>query len=68
MGAIPLEDDDYQLQNYQDDLDSDVTIPEPILEEETDDPADDLGLSPEIFGEELEDYDLDDQDLDDEDA
>lgn len=66
MGPIPLADDDYQLQNYQDDLDTDVTIPDPILEEETDDPAEDLGVDPELFKQELEEYDLDEQDLDDE--
>lgn len=55
-----IDDDDLDLQNYQDDLDTSVGIPDPVIHEESDDPTEDLGVDPEEFKEELDKYDFDD--------
>ena len=39
-----IPDDDLQLQNYQDDLDTSSSIHDPVIHEETDDPTKELGL------------------------
>lgn len=54
-----IPDDDLQLQNYQDDLDTDSTIHDPIMDEETDDPTEELGVDPAEFKKELDKYDFD---------
>ena len=55
----PPQDDDLQLQNYQDDLDTDANIKDPIIDEETDDPTEELGVDPKEFKDELDKYDFD---------
>lgn len=54
-----LADDEFELQNYQDDLDTDADLPDLVVDEEIDDPIEDLGLDPDEFKEELEMYALD---------
>ena len=54
-----IPDEDIQLQNYQDDLDSDDSIKDPIIDEETDDPTKELGVDPVEFKNELDKYDFD---------
>lgn len=51
-----IPDDDLQLQNYQDDLDTSSSIHDPIMDEETDDPTKELGVDPEEFKKELDKY------------
>ncbi len=48
------DDDDIQLQSYQDDLDADDNATDPLMNEEDDDPTEDLGVSAEEFGNELD--------------
>jgi len=54
-----IPDDDLQLQNYQDDLDTGSTIKDPIMDEESDDPTEELGVDPKEFKNELDKYDFD---------
>lgn len=54
-----IPDDDLTLQNYQDDLDTDNEIRDPIIDEETDDPTEELGVDPKEFKAELDKYDFD---------
>jgi len=54
-----IPDDDLQLQNYQDDLDTSSTITDPIMDEESDDPTEELGVNPKEFKDELDKYDFD---------
>ncbi len=54
-------DDDYQPQGYQDDLSTDDNAVDPIINEETDDPTEELGVPPSEFAKELE-KELDDED------
>lgn len=54
-----IPNDDLTLQNYQDDLDTDGDIRDPIIDEETDDPTEELGVSPSEFKKELDKYDFD---------
>ena len=54
-----IPDDDLQLQNYQDDLDTSSSIHDPIIDEETDDPTEELGVDRKAFKEELDKYDFD---------
>lgn len=54
-----IPDDDLQLQNYQDDLDTSASIHDPIMDEETDDPTEELGVSKAEFKKELDKYDVD---------
>jgi hypothetical protein len=58
--AIP--DDELELQNYQDDLDTSGHIHDPIMDEESDDPTEELGVKPKEFKEELDKYDFKDND------
>ena len=44
---------------YQDDLDTDDSKVDPIMDEETDDPTEELGVPPEEFKRELDDIDVD---------
>ncbi len=53
-----IPDDDLQLQNYQDDLDTSSSIHDPIIDEETDDPTEILGVDPKEFKKELDNYDF----------
>ena len=55
--AVP--DEDLTLQNYQDDLDTGDDIADPIADEESDDPTEELGVDPEEFKKELDKYDFD---------
>lgn len=52
-------DNDIKLTNYQDDLDSEDDISDPIINEETDDPTEELGVDSDEFKEELDKYDFD---------
>ncbi|HEU5121680.1 MAG TPA: hypothetical protein VFT59_02450 [Candidatus Saccharimonadales bacterium] len=61
------DDNDIKLHNYQDDLDTDADIRDPIMDEETDDPTKELGIPPEEFKDELDKRDLDDPTRDNED-
>lgn len=54
-----IPDDDLTLQNYQDDLDSNGSITDPVIDEETDDPTEELGVNPKEFKDELDKYDFD---------
>jgi hypothetical protein len=54
-----IPDDDLNLQNYQDDLDTSSSITDPIIDEETDDPTEELGVDPKEFKKELDKYDID---------
>jgi len=54
-----IPDDDLQLQNYQDDLDTSSSIKDPIMDEESDDPTKELGVKPSEFAKELNKYDFD---------
>ena len=54
-----IPNDDLTLQNYQDDLDTEGSIRDPIIDEETDDPTEELGVSPNEFKKELDKYDFD---------
>lgn len=55
-----MADDDIKLQNYQDDLDTEFDKTDPIIDEETDDPTEELGVPPEEFGDELDKTDFGD--------
>lgn len=54
-----IPDDDLTLQNYQDDLDTSSQIHDPIIDEETDDPTEELGVDKTEFKKELDKYDND---------
>lgn len=54
-----IPDDDLVLHSYQDDLDTDDEVHDPIIDEETDDPTEELGVDPEEFKNELDKYDFD---------
>lgn len=54
-----MADDDYQVQNYQDDLTTDDNKADPIIDEETDDPTEELGVNRNEFKKELDKYDFD---------
>ena len=53
-----ISDDDLTLQNYQDDLDTSSKTHDPVIDEETDDPTEELGVDPKEFKNELDKYDL----------
>ena len=57
-----IPNDDLTLQNYQDDLDTSSSISDPVMDEETDDPTEELGVDPKEFKKELDQYDVDDGD------
>ena len=52
-----ISDDDLTLQNYQDDLDTSSKTHDPVIDEETDDPTEELGVDPKEFKNELDKYD-----------
>jgi len=54
-----IPDEDLTLQNYQDDLDTKGSITDPIMDEESDDPTEELGVSRSEFKQELDKYDFD---------
>jgi hypothetical protein len=58
-------DDDIRLHNYQDDFDTEFDDVDPILEEETDDPTEELGIPPDELKDELEKFDKENDDYDD---
>jgi len=51
-----IPDDDLQLQGYQDDLDTNGSLTDPITHELTDDPTEELGIDPKEFKKELDLY------------
>lgn len=53
---VNIPDDDLQLQGYQDDLDTNSSITDPIIHELTDDPTEELGVDPKEFKKELDHY------------
>lgn len=55
-----MNDDDIQLQSYQDDLTTDDNATDPVMEEEGDDPTEELGVPPEEFKDELDKQDFGD--------
>ena len=55
-----IPDDDLTLQNYQDDLDTSSSVKDPIMDEESDDPTEELGVDPKEFKKELDQYAFDD--------
>ena len=55
-----IPDDDLTLQNYQDDLDTSSSVKDPIMDEESDDPTEGLGVDPKEFKKELDQYAFDD--------
>ena len=55
-----IPDEDLTLQNYQDDLDTSSAIVDPIMDEESDDPTEELGVDPKEFKKELDQYAFDD--------
>lgn len=57
-----MQDDDYKVQSYQDDLDDD-SRPDPFMDEEAEDPAAELGIPDIEFKTEL-DKEMDDEDED----
>lgn len=58
-------DDDYQPQSYQDDLVTDDNTTDPVMDEEGENPADELGVPEKELGDELNklNVDGDDEDL-----
>jgi len=62
-----IPDEDLQLQNYQDDLDTSSSIHDRVIDEETDDPTEELGVDRNEFKKELDKYDVDATDSDDDD-
>jgi hypothetical protein len=63
-----MSDDDIKLQNYQDDLDTGFDDVDPITNEETDDPTEELGVPPEEFRDELDKEDFGDGGIGDDDV
>jgi serine/threonine protein kinase HipA of HipAB toxin-antitoxin module len=53
-----IPDDDLQLQNYQDDLDTSSSITDPLMTQD-DDITEELGVDPKEFKKELDKYDFD---------
>jgi hypothetical protein len=60
-------DDDIKLHTYQDDLNTDDTTTDPIIDELNDDPTEALGIDPKEFKNELDKYVDEGNDTDDED-
>lgn len=54
-----IPNDELKLQNYQDDLDTSSRIHDRIIDEETDDPTEELGVDKNEFKKELDKYDFD---------
>lgn len=57
-----IPNDDLQLQNYQDDLDTSSRIHDPIMDEESDDPTEELGVDKREYKRELDKYAVDEPD------
>jgi len=55
-----IPDDDLPLRNYQDDLDTNNSTTDPVMDESADDPTKVLGVDPKEFKRELDTYDVDD--------
>ena len=55
-----IPDDDLTLQSYQDDLDTSSSITDPVMQELTDDPTEELGVDPKEFKKELDLYAFED--------
>jgi hypothetical protein len=51
--------DDSKIQPFQDDLNTDENVVDPITHELTDDPTEELGVDPKEFKRELDKYDFD---------
>ena len=62
-----MANDDITLHNYQDDLDTDPNVSDPVIDEETDDPVETFGVPEDEYKDELDKLDIDD-DLDSEDS
>jgi hypothetical protein len=58
------DDDDFQLRNYQDDLDTGFDATDPLMEEEMDDPTEELHVPPDELREELAKLDAEDEEYD----
>lgn len=58
-------DDTFQIHSYQDDLDTDDSKRDPIMDEETDDPTELLQIPPEDFRDELDKRAIDEVDNED---
>lgn len=54
------DNDDLQLQSYQDDLNTDDNATDPIMEEEGENPAEEIGIPQEEFADELNGLDFGD--------
>lgn len=52
-------DDDYQPQSYQDDLATDDNATDPVMDEEGENPADELGIPEEELADELDKLNVD---------
>ena len=59
--------DDYQVRNYQDDLDNDAKKRDKITEEQGDDPTKELGVNPRELAEEEQHYAFENGEPDEED-
>jgi hypothetical protein len=55
-------DDDYQPQSYQDDLATDDDATDPVMDEEGENPADELGVPEEELASELDKLNVDGED------
>lgn len=55
-------DDDYQPQSYQDDLATDDNATDPVMDEEGENPADELGIPEEELASELDKLNVDGED------
>lgn len=62
-----MANDDITLHNYQDDLDNNPSDTDPIINEESDTPADMFGIPEDEYKDELDKLEIDDG-LDDDDA
>ena len=58
--VTPSEPDDYTVGAYQDDFDAADDAIDPIIDEETDDPTEILGVSPAEYKNEMDQLDIDD--------
>lgn len=61
-----MPDDDYQPQTYQDDLNTDDSATDPLMEEEGENPAEEIGIPQEEFADELNKEDFGDHNESDE--
>jgi hypothetical protein len=62
-----MNNDDVKLHNYQDDLDTDDNKWDKVTAEMTDDPTEELGINPNEFRNELNQYATDETNQDDDD-